>query len=119
MLSLRVTNIKKYMSLLLGSNTFDTFLLEEAVITTNATISIDGRIPKGFYTDEEREELSLVGLSHLPYGQIREKCFELIKGKKTPVYFKFVFLLPKKITERAHLSRPSRGTAGRGERRFA
>jgi len=100
MLSLRVTNIKKFMSLLLGSNAFDSFLLEEAVIQTNATINIDGRMTKGFYSEEEREELGLDGLSHIPYGQVREKCFELIKGKKTPVYFKFVFLLPQNITEK-------------------
>jgi len=100
MLSLQVTNIKKFMSLLLGSNAFDSFLLEEAVIQTNTTISIDGRMTKGFYNDEEKEELGLDGLSHIPYGLVREKCFELIKGKKTPVYFKFVFLLPQATTDR-------------------
>ncbi len=29
----------------------------------------------------------------LPYGRVRQHCFDLIKGKRTPSYFKFVFLL--------------------------
>ena len=47
----------------------------------------------GLYSSEELEEQGLSGLVFLPYGRVRQHCFDLIKGKRTPSYFKFVFLL--------------------------
>lgn len=99
MLSLYITNVNHFMSVLLRSDCFDSFLLDEATITTNTTIHIDGTIPNGFYTEEDKEELNLVGLKQLPYSFIKETCFGLIKGKRTPVAFKFVFMLPKNIMD--------------------
>jgi len=81
------------MSKLLKSDTFDNFLLQEAVISNGATYTIDGRISKSFYTEDEIEELELQDLSILPYRLLRNNCFDLIKGKKTPHSFKFIFLL--------------------------
>jgi len=52
-----------------------------------------GELNRDFYSSEELDELGLSGLSFLPFGQVRTQCFDLIKGKRTPSYFKFVFLL--------------------------
>ncbi len=93
MISLQLTDIKDFMNKLLKSDAFDHFLLQEAVIGSAAVYTIDGRITKEAYTETEREELGLTGYPALPFSMLRGNCFDLIKGKRTPYYFKFVFLL--------------------------
>ena len=93
MIALKITDIKNFMNKLLRSETFDHFLLQEAVITSCATYTINGQITKEFYTTEELEDLHLNGHRFLPFSMLRANCFDLIKGKKTPATFRFVFLL--------------------------
>ena len=93
MIVLKLTDIKSFMNKLLRSEVFDHFLLQEATITTGATININGQITKDFYTSEEIEELQLENYRFLPFSMLRTNCFDLIKGKKTPSSFRFVFLL--------------------------
>lgn len=93
MIALQLTDLKSFMNTLLRTDTFDNFLLQEAVITGAASYVIDGHISKGFYTESEREELGLTGLSTLPFSMLRGNCFDLIKGKKAPLAFRFVFEL--------------------------
>lgn len=93
MIALELTNIKEFMNTLLKSDTFDHFLLQEAVITKAASYVIDGHLTPGFYSPEELEEQQLSGLTMLPFGRLRENCFDLVKGKKAPLSFRFVFLL--------------------------
>ena len=93
MIALELTDIKDFMNKLLRSEVFDHFLLQEAVITSSATYTINGQITKGFFTDEELEELHLNGCRFLPFFMLKGNCFDLIKGKKTPSSFRFVFLL--------------------------
>lgn len=93
MIALQLTDIKAFMNTLLTSNTFDNFLLQEAVIVGNASFVIDGHVQKDYYTQEELEELKLTKDTILPFGMLRSNCYDLIKGKKAPSSFKFVFLL--------------------------
>ena len=93
MIALELTDVKDFMNKLLRSEIFDHFLMQEAVITSAATYTINGQITKGFYTEEEIEELHLNGCRFLPFSMLRGNCFDLIKGKKTPSGFRFVFLL--------------------------
>lgn len=93
MIALELTNVKDFMNKLLKSETFDHFLLQEAVIISDATFSINGQITKGFYTEEELAANHLEGHRILPFSFLRNHCFDLIKGKKTPSSFRFVFLL--------------------------
>ena len=83
------------MAKLLATETFDSFLLEEAVIDTYNTFTIDGKIHREFYDDSngslEESEASLAEFS--PWSHIRGICLDLIKGKHTPLGFKFVLLL--------------------------
>lgn len=98
MIALQITSMKTLMNQLLAGDTFDIFLLEEAVISTANTYTIDGHINKDFYPADER------GQDCLPYefqcwSEIKGLCFNLIKGKNTPLYFKFVLhLKPENIT---------------------
>lgn len=93
MIALELTDIKDFMNKLLRSDVFDHFLLQEAMITSGATYTINGQITKGFFTEEEIEELHLNGCRFLPFSMLKGNCFDLIKGKKTPSAFRFVFLL--------------------------
>ena len=93
MIALELTDIKDFMKKLLLTETFDNFLLQEAVITNNATYTINGQITKDFYTTEELEYLGINDYRFLPFSILRNRCFDLIKGKRTPLSFRFVFLL--------------------------
>lgn len=87
MIALKLTSPKKFMSHLLLSETFDQFLLIEGEIVTFNTFRIDGYIQKEFF--EEQENLP----EYSAWKQVREFCYFLIKGKRTPLGFKFIFSL--------------------------
>jgi len=92
MIAIEIASMKNFMNQLLSTNTFDGFLLEEATISTMNTFSIDGHMNAGFFPAEEQDK------EHLPYAfrpwsEIRGLCFDLIKGKHTPLFFKFVLQL--------------------------
>jgi hypothetical protein len=93
MIALELTNVKDFMNTLLKTETFDHFMLQEAVITKAASYVIDGHITGSFYTGEELSELGITDYPMLPFSLLRNNCFDLIKGKKAPAAFRFVFLL--------------------------
>jgi hypothetical protein len=93
MIALELTSVKDFMNTLLRTDTFDHFMLQEAVITKDASYVIDGHITGSFYTEEELSELGITGYPMLPFSMLRSSCFDLIKGKRTPASFRFVFLL--------------------------
>lgn len=97
MISLQIKTTKSIMNALLASECFDSFLLEEAVITTFNTFHIDGHVVKDFYT---ADELSEVHADFSRWKDIRPFCFQIIKGKKTPVSFKVVLHAPDQIVEK-------------------
>lgn len=85
------------MNALLASKCFDAFLLEEAVIATFNTFHIDGHIVKDFYTSAEQSEITD---DFSLWKDIRPFCFQLIKGKKTPVSFRVVLHAPDTLIEK-------------------
>ncbi len=93
MIALELTEVKTFMNKLLCSDVFDNFLLQEATIQGAISYHIEGALHTDFYSTEELEIEQLTGLPFLPYGKVRTQCFDLIKGKRTPSYFKFVLLL--------------------------
>ncbi|MDE6639741.1 MAG: hypothetical protein K2K63_04390 [Acetatifactor sp.] len=95
MTALQITSMKNFMSRLLASDTFDCFLLEEAVISTVNTCTIDGHINQDFFSGEEESERPVYDFR--PWSEIKGLCFDLIKGKRTPLFFRFVLhLMPEK-----------------------
>lgn len=104
MIALELTDIKDFMNKLLRTDTFDNFLLQEAVITNSATYTINGQLTKDFYSNEELEELQLQDCRFLPFSMLRGNCFDLIKGKRTPASFRFVFLLSPQNMKKTVLS---------------
>lgn len=97
MISENITNIKKFMSLLLINNTFDKFLATDVTITTYNTFHIDGHINAKYYSNGEYEENGSPVLSS--WETLRPFCFELIKGNKTPIYFKIILCFSKPSIE--------------------
>lgn len=77
---------------LLLKPTFDSFSLIEGEVTTYNTFRIDGLIHKKFYEDPPAKEYS-------SWGDLREFCFHIIRGKRTPLNFRFILSLPKENFE--------------------
>lgn len=98
MIALKITNIKQFMGKLLASDAFDHFLLEEAVIATYNTFTIDGHQNKAFYTTEEWKNSALRPYDFSTWKTIRPICFDLIKGTHTPSSFRFVLHLSPEST---------------------
>ena len=84
---------KKFMNQLLKSELFDHFLLAEATIHGALSYHVDGHINRDFFDPEELASLTADGSEYLPFSHFRPICYELIRGKHTPLYMKFVFLL--------------------------
>lgn len=83
---------KKCMSELLLRDTFDSFALIDGDITTFSKFHIDGFLHKDFYEEAPEREYGV-------WSDYRNYCFSLIKGKRPPLNFKFVFALSTKQTE--------------------
>jgi hypothetical protein len=98
MIALKITNIKQFMGKLLAGEDFDSFLLEEAAISTYNTFTIDGHQNREFYSNEEWEDAQLRPYDFSTWKAIRPICFELIKGKHTPCRFHFVLHLMPEYT---------------------
>ncbi len=100
MVALSIVDIKDFMNKLLRSEVFDHFLLQEASISGHISYVLDGHLNMNFYAKNELEELGLSGLAFTPFSMVRSHCYDLIKGKRTPSSFKFVFLLSPENLER-------------------
>ena len=85
MIALSLPEVKTSMSKLLLSETFDPFYFIEGEIVTLNTFTLDGFLKKEFFDTEEapNREYAL-------WKDVREFCFSIIKGKRTPLSFKFV-----------------------------
>ena len=79
---------KNCMSHLLLKPTFDEFSLVEGSIVTFNKFTIDGFLQKDFYEEAPEKEYS-------DWKDLREFCFNIIKGKRTPLNFKFILSLAK------------------------
>ncbi|MCH5275460.1 MAG: hypothetical protein J1E65_06440 [Lachnospiraceae bacterium] len=93
MLALQITSLKTFMSAMLTGELFDSFLLQEASITTAASYTIDGRVNKAFFPPEERDDTELHPYEFALWKDMKSTCYDLIKGKYTPTHFHFVLQL--------------------------
>lgn len=86
---------KKCMAELLLRDTFHDFLFIEGEITTFNRFSIDGFIHKDFYKDlaDDTSASFSDAVTYSPWKSVQEFCFSIIKGKRTPLDFKFIFTL--------------------------
>lgn len=85
MIALSLIEVKECMSQLLLTENFDPFLFIEGEIMTFSTFTMDGYLKKEFFDGDEAPERE-----YALWKDVREYCFSLIKGKRTPLSFKFV-----------------------------
>ena len=94
MLALHIPDVKSFMSMLLLRDTFDAFLLKEADITTFVTHTIDGLLHPAFFDDASFKD------DYVSWRDVKGYCYSVIKGKRTPLHFRFVFRLNRANTEK-------------------
>ena len=80
MVGLKIEDVKGFTSKLFVKEDFDLFLVKEVQIVTFNSFSIDGHIRKGYFSEEELEEIGDEGFA--PWKLLRPVCFGLIKGKR-------------------------------------
>lgn len=85
MIALEFKEVKECMTKLLLGESFDSFYFIEGEITTFSTFKMDGFLKKAFFDKEDCPERD-----YALWKEIREFCFSIIKGKKTPLGFQFV-----------------------------
>lgn len=95
MILLSISEVKEFMSKLLLSETFDSFLFMEGEIVTFNTFSMHGRLQKDFFDKD-----MVPDRTYSLWKEVREYCFSLIRGKRTPLRFKFVFGLAEPNIEK-------------------
>ena len=88
------------MNKLLLTPTFDNFLLVEGSIVTHSTFRMEGRLHRDYFTPEELEQDAAADREFVFWKDLKPFCLELIKGKKTPLSFKFTFQLSRENTEK-------------------
>lgn len=98
MISLKVVDVKGFMSNLLVHKVFDNFLLSELTIHTSNEFYISGKLNTDFFTNEELEELA--GRNYITWGETKSFAYLFIKGSKPPLSIKIVFLLSGTNTEK-------------------
>ncbi len=100
MLALKIISNKIFMNQLLVADTFDNFLLAEATISAANTYQIDGHINKEFFTEEDITNTPSIAYDFSEWKDMKPLCFHLIKGKRTPLFFKFVLhLKPEAVSK--------------------
>lgn len=95
MIALALNDTKTITAHLFLKDTFDRFCLIEGEIITFNTFRIDGRIHRDFFdTAELSVENELINPEEYSFwSRLRSHCFNLIRGKRTPLGFRFVFSL--------------------------
>ncbi len=93
MVALTIHDIGALMNKMLKGEMFDHFLLQEASVSQAFSVTIDGTVHPEFYSAEDEEASALADLSYIPFSRVRPLCLDLIRGKRKPNSFRFVFLL--------------------------
>lgn len=98
MVSLKIIDVKAFMSSLLVQNVFDNFLLSELQIHTFNHFQIAGNLNEDYYSKDELEILE--GRKYSLWSEIKPIAYSLIKGNKLPLSIKIVLLLSPPNTEK-------------------
>ena len=96
----QIEDVKAFMNKLLLTPTFDAFWVVEGSIVTYNTFHIDGHLKPEYYSKEEQEALKLSQRRFSRWQDLRPFCLELIKGKRTPLGFRFTFQLSPEHVEK-------------------
>ncbi len=98
MVSFNIIDVKDCMSHLLIKDTFDSFLFMEGDITTFNRFHIDGLLQFDFFDTEQAETLDKRKYSL--WKEVKDFCFSIVRGKKTPLHMKLIFSLSPENTQK-------------------
>ena len=84
MVAFTIHSIGSFMSKLLSTDCFDSFLLEEAIIRMAVTYTIDGHLNRNFYESDVWDDPMQRPFIMQPWSDARGICREMIRGKKAP-----------------------------------
>lgn len=93
MIACRIKNKGAFMTGLLSQDTFDSFLLQEAVIGMAATMTLDGHLNRDFFPKDVWEDRQERPYEYVPWSEMRGVCRNFIKGSRAPSSFRFILLL--------------------------
>ena len=107
-IALYINETRPFMAALLTNDTFDSYLLREATITTFCTYTLDGSWQKAYFADPADTAEPSGGSTasdeapqsppYAPWELLRPHVFDLIKGRHTPLAMRFVFQSPADLT---------------------
>jgi len=89
-----IEDLKLFMSVLLAGDGFDHWQVLEAKAETFFELSLNGRIRKDFYEEDQRP-----ARDYVLWGEIRDFLFRMIKGKRLPGLMKIVLLADEDMKE--------------------
>ena len=95
MLVWHIQDIKDFTKRLFLEEDFDRFELSKAQITTGQVYTIDGHLQLSYYETKEREAFEQASRAYSLWGDLRPLCFQLIRGKRTPLSFQLLFILSR------------------------
>lgn len=95
MISMKIEDVKSFMSELLSGSMFDRFLITEAQVKTFVQTRISGAVLRDWYSEDELEKDEQLE-EYVRWKQIRPIVFQLVKGKKVPQSLILHFVCKKK-----------------------
>lgn len=98
MFSVKILDVKAFMNHLLRLETFDQFLLCEASIKTGITYHLEGKLNLNFFNSDELEIMNQRQYTY--WKEQKDLAFSIIRGHKTPLAFKFIFMLAPSNVEK-------------------
>lgn len=95
MKAFQIIDVKEFMKKMLLQDTFDAFRVVEVRVTTAVTYTIDGVLHPEFLASLEDLESKTEGETYTSWQSLKPFCLSIIKGPRTPLNFKIIFLLSK------------------------
>ena len=96
MIKLSILDIKNFMHGILNGNMFDKFYIVDGEIQTFTEFHLGGYLNRPYFDSEEWDALE--GREYCLWSEVKPFAFQIIRGHKLPVKFKFVFQLSKENT---------------------
>ena len=96
MIGLSIQDIKNFMAGMLTGNMFDKFYLCDGEIQTFTEFHLGGYLNRPYFDSEEWENLE--GRKLCLWSEMKPFAFQLNRGHRLPVRFKFVFQLSRENT---------------------
>ena len=93
MIALAMADTKTTTAHLFLKDTFDRFCLIEGEIITFNTFRVDGHIHRDFFDNVKESGSPEAPGEYSRWDALRSHCFNLIRGTRTPLGFRFIFSL--------------------------